>query len=157
MIVIKDEQTVTFQPIAVDGPQPWYERLFVLYLLAVLVVFLVRAIRLVVNLYKLRRAQKQALPAPVSEALWMNCHAKVYSFKELCTLTFLISLFVSAWSLADVLFSAGTAKALNSAFLMADAAHGLISLNTGLIVCIVLYGGAMFFGSLLRRQKVAAG
>ena len=155
MIVIKDEQTVTFQPGYMYGPTPWYERLFVLYLLAVLVIFLIRVTGLAVNLYKLRKARKQALQAPVSEALWMDCHAKVYSFKELCTLTLLISFFVSAWHTADVLFSVGTAKALNTAFVMADAAHGLIVFNSGLIVCIVLYGGAMFFGGVVRRSKAA--
>ena len=67
MILLQEvDQTVTFQPIYIDGPSPWYERLFLLYLLVVLFVLPVSGVRLVVGLRRLRRIGNGSLGASTS-------------------------------------------------------------------------------------------
>ncbi len=150
---MQDDQTVSFQPMYVDGAQPWYTQVFALYILIVLVVFIVRAIKIIVNLRKLRIARKRPVPATVVSSLWAHCCAKAHSFKELSVLTFFASLLNVTWSTANVFFSARAEKITNINFVLTETADGLVSLALGLIICIALYASAMLFQAMLRRQN----
>lgn len=150
---MQEDQTVTFQPMYVDGRQPWFTQLFVLYILVVLVVFLVRFARLAVGLRKLRRVRKESVPAAIADSLWTNCYAKAHSFKELSTLTFFASLLNFTWYSADVFFSVRAEKTTSLNYVLVRTADGLVALALGLIVCIVLYAAAIFFQAALRRRN----
>ena len=152
---IREDQTVDFQPMYVDGPQPWYVNLFLLYLLLVVVVFLVRLIKLTIHLRRLRKAQKYPGATMSSDAMWSDCYAKAHSLKEISALTFLISLLTFTWYAVDVLASIRFAKRPSTAFVLARFGDGLPVLAFGLIFCIGLYFTAMVTQSRLRRWKPA--
>jgi hypothetical protein len=99
--MLQDDQTVPFEPMYVDGDQPWVTKLFVLYLLIVVVVSLVRVVLLAANLRKLRKAEKHPISALLSDTLWSDCYSKARSFKDLSVVTFLLSLLNFAWCTAN--------------------------------------------------------
>src|ERR1035441_10056458 len=73
---MQEEQAVGFQPIY-EGYQPWFARLFALYLFVVLVVIVVRLANFVWNLRKLRNLQRHEEPGSSSfNSLWTDCYAK---------------------------------------------------------------------------------
>lgn len=156
MAIMQEDQTVSFQPMYVDGPLPWYERLFALYLLAVLLIYLFRVVRLAINLYKLRKEREQFLAAPVANALLTDCYARVRSFKEISVLTLLISSLCFTWYTADSFSSVITAKAADFAFVLREVANALGSLMAGLVLSIVLYSTAMLSGAMLSRRNSAS-
>ncbi len=99
---MQEDQTVSFQPVSNCGPQPWYMQVFALFILVFVVVFLVRIIKLAANLRKLRKVQTHPTPITVVDGLWADCYAKAHSFKDISTLTFLVSLLNFIWYATDV-------------------------------------------------------
>jgi hypothetical protein len=148
---MQEDQTVSFRPMYVDGPEPWFTRLFALYILVVLVVFSVRVIKLRRGLRNLRRARKHPNPATVADSLWAECYAKAHSFKEISALTFFASLLNATWLIADVFLSVRAEKQANLSYLLARVGDGLSYLAIGLMICIALYSAVMFFRAALRR------
>jgi hypothetical protein len=134
----------------VDGPEPWFTRLFALYILVVLVVFSVRVIKLLAGLRNLRRARTRPNPATVAESLWAECYAKAHSFKEISALTFFASLLNATWLIANVFLSVRAEKEANLGYVLARVGDGLSYLALGLITCIALYSAAMLFQCTLR-------
>ena len=148
---VQEEQTVSFSPMYVDGPEPWFTRLFELYLLTVLVVFSIRIIKLLAGLRSLRRARKDTSPAGLVYSLWVESCEKAHSFKEISALTFFASLLNATWLIADVFLSVRAEKQVNLGYVLARVGDGLSYLALGLIICIALYSAAMFFQAALRR------
>jgi hypothetical protein len=148
---MQEDQTVSFSPMYVDGPEPWFTRSFALYIFVVLVVFSVRIINLIRGLRNLRRAQQRPNPATVADSLWAECYAKAHSFKEISVLTLFASLLNTTWLVANVFLSARAEKQANIGYVLARVGDGLSYLALGLIVCIALYSAAMFFQAALRR------
>ena len=132
MILLQEvDQTVTFQPMYIDGPSPWYERLFLLYLLVVLFVLLVSGVRLVVGLRRLRRIGNGSLGASTSaDDLWNALNSQAQSLSKFSLLTFFLSLL--AWRVADF-------------------ADKLPVFTFGMLVCVALYIVGRFFESRLNR------
>ena len=150
---MQEDQTVSFSPMYVDGPEPWFTRLFALYILVVLVVFLVRVIKLLVGLRNLRRARRHPNPATLADALWEQCYANASSFKEISALTFFASLLNATWLIADDFLSVRAEKQANLGYVLARVGDGLSYLALGLIVCIALCSAALFFQAALRRRN----
>jgi len=154
--MLQDDQTVSFQPMYVDGDQPWVTKLFVLYLLIVGVASTVRVVLLAANLRKLRKAEKNPIPALLSDALWTDCYSKAHSFKDLSVVTFLLSLLNFVWCTANDLISIRAEKTPNVAYVLARTGDGLVALGLGLIFCIALYSAAMLSGAAIRRRRSAS-
>jgi hypothetical protein len=154
--MLQDDQTVSFQPMYVDGDQPWVTKLFVLYLMIVFVVSLVRVALLAANLRKLRKAKKHPIPTPLSDALWADCYARARSFKDLSVVTFLLSLLTFAWCTANDFSSIRAVKTPNVAYVLVRTGDGLVALAFGLIICIALYSAAMLSESAIRRRRRAS-
>jgi hypothetical protein len=150
---VQEEQTVSFSPMYVDGPEPWFTRLFELYLLTVLVVFSIRIIKLLAGLRSLRRARKDTSPAGLVYSLWVESCEKAHSFKEISALTFFASLLNATWLIADVFLSVRAEKQANLGHVLARVGDGLTYLAQGMIVCIGLYSAALLFQAALRRRK----
>lgn len=151
---MQEDQTVPFQPISSCGPQPWYMQLFGLFLLVFVVVFLIRIIKLAVNLRRLRKARTHPTPVAVVDGLWTDCFAKVHSFKDISTLIFLVSLLNFVWYTADDVFLPLRAQKVASiSYVLARIGDGLEVLALGLVFCVVLYSAAMFSEAFLRRSK----
>jgi hypothetical protein len=153
---MQEDQTVSFEPMYVDGDQRWVTKLFVLYLLIVLVMFLIRAIILAADLRKLRIAQMQVLPARVSDGLWSDLYSTVRSFKDFPAITFLLALLNFTWCAADDLLSIRAVKVANVGYVLARIGEELAPLETGLILCILLYSAAMLSQAVLRRRRAAS-
>lgn len=137
----------------VDGPEPWFTRLFALYIFVVLVVFLDRVIKLLAGLRKLRRARQHPNHPTLADALWAECYAKAHCFKEISALTFFASSLNATWLIADVFLSVRAEKQANLGYVLARVGDGLSYLALGLIVCIVLYSAALLFQAVLRRRN----
>ena len=150
---MQEDQTVSFSPMYVDGPEPWFTRLFALYILVVLVVFSVRFIKLLAGLRNLRRARQHPNPATLADALWTECYAKAGSFKEISALTFFASLLNATCLIADVFLSVRAEKQANLGYVLARVGDGLSYLALGLIVCMALYSAALLFQAALRRRN----
>ena len=148
---MQEDQTVSFSPMYVDGPEPWFTRLFALYILVIVVLFSVRVIKLLAALRNLRNARKHPNPATVGGPLSVESYARANSFKEISVLTFFVSLLNAAWFIADVLLSVRAEKEANVGYVLARVGNGLSYLALGLIVCIALYSAALFFQATLRR------
>jgi len=151
---LQEEQTVSFQPMSNCGPEPWYTNLFVLYLLIVIVVYLVRIVKLTIDLLKLSKSQKRHFTAPFCNDLQADYSAKVQSLKEVSVLTLLVSLLHFAWYDADVFRSVQFEKMPKTAFVLIRAGAGLDYLAMGLFFCVVLYLTALLFQSALRLRKI---
>jgi predicted secreted protein len=146
---MQEEQTVSFGPMSNCGPESWYTKLFALYLFIVIVIYLGR----IVNLLKLRKAQKQNLQAPSCDDMRADYYAKVHSLKEVSTLTLLVSLLHFAWYETDVFLSVQFEKMPRVAFVLIRAGAGLNYLALGLFFCVVLYLTALLFQSASRLWK----
>jgi hypothetical protein len=151
---MQEDQTVSFSPMYVDGPEPWFTQLFALYILVVLVVFSVRVIKLLAGLRKLRRARKRPIPGVVADSLWAECYAKANSFKEISALTFFASLLNATWLTANVFLSVRAEKEPSLSYVLARTGDGLVYLALGLIICVALYSAAMLFQAALRRRNL---
>lgn len=150
---MQEDQTVSFSPMYVDGPEPWIARLFALYILVVLVVFSVRVIKLLAALHRLHRVPKRPLSPTFADSLWAECCAKARSFKDISALTFLASLLNATWLIANVFLSVRAEKEASLGYVVGRVGDGLTYLAPGLIICIALYSAAMIFQASLKRRK----
>jgi len=151
---MQEGQTVSFAPMYVDGPLPWFTKLFAFYLLIVVVLFFIRVVKLVANLRKLREPQEhRVIASRADDVLWVRYHAGVQSLKELAVLTFLLSLLDLAWYTADVFLSVRTAKTVSSAYVLVATCRGLDDFAIGLAFCVVLYLAALLFQIALRHRN----
>jgi len=149
---MQEEQTVTFQPIY-EGYQPWFAKLYVIYLLIIAVVTLTRCAGFVWCLRKLRKDNKQA--ESVFNSMWTDCCARVTSSRELAKFTLLVSLLNFSWWTADIFLAVRTAKAPNLGYILPAIGDALTALALGTMICVALYGGSMWAQSALKRRKTA--
>jgi hypothetical protein len=152
---MQDEQTVTFQPTYVDGSPYWIEKLFALFLLAILVVLLVRAIRCTYFLLKIRSIEKSQTNAfELMREQWQQCWWNAHSLTKFAVLTFFLSFFTLSMSLVDAFMGLATEKQFNSLFVFGRLSEKLTTFNAGLVVCILLYATGFYFESRLNRRKM---
>lgn len=153
---IQDEQTVTFQPMFVDGKPYWMEKLFVLYLLFILLLLLDRAVRLLFNLRALRKViGSEQVEVLVWSEVWTKSWQYAHSLTKFAILTFFMSVLTLSMSLGDEFIGLATAKHYFAPFVFERLAYKLTTFNVGLVVCILLYGFGFFFESRLHRRKLA--
>lgn len=87
-----------------EGRLPWFSKVFVLYLLLLLLLSAFRAITLVRRLWSLQEIQQEDPRAEDRfQVLWEFCQAKLDSIKQLSMLTFLLSILLLAWRTTDIL------------------------------------------------------
>jgi len=151
---LQEEQTVTFQPIGLWGDPPWFVKLFSFYLLFVLILTVVRAVGLLWILRKQRKAQESGVPLTMSsQSSWEICDAKVRSIRNFSRLTLLLALLVLAGNLtnaAEMFYTKKTSGFLAVGGAISDAFSGF---SGGIVICIALFCCAMFFESLILRQR----
>ena len=150
--MVQEDQTVTFQPIY-EGYQPWFAKLFVFYLLVVLIVSLLRSFRFVWVLLKLRKGKE--LSEPAFEEVWTNCWRKIDSSKQLAGLTVLVSVLNLSWWTADILIGVRMEKTPNLAYILPAIGDALTAFTFGISVCVAIFGGSMWAQLVLNRRKAA--
>jgi hypothetical protein len=132
---------------------PWQERLLALYLLAILIVLLVRAIQLVLCL----RALHKKGPAAKDgwDMIWTLGKLRACSLMRLATLTFFLCILEMSIGVTNDLWAVGTQKVAHSWWLLVEVAEGLAAFNVGMVTCVLLYACGFFFESRLERRKLA--
>ena len=156
LMLLQEEQTVTFEPMSICYSRPtWYEKLFVLYLIAILIFLLVRLIRCAICLHRLRKLERsQVSSAELFGTLWQQCWWNARSSTKFSFLTLLLSLITLSMSLTNEFLNLATAKQLTAAPVLSRLADKLTSFSAGLVVCILLYACGFFFESRLNRHKL---
>jgi len=149
---MQEESTVTFQPIY-EGYQPWFAKLFVLYLFIVLVVLLFRSVKFIWILLKLRKPSQQS--EGVFNAVWAGRSGRVASSKRLAGLTVLLSTVTLSWWTADVLLGVRTEKSPNLAYILPAIGDALAVFTFGIIITAAVLGGSMWTQFILNRRMAA--
>ena len=146
---MQEEQAVNFQPMYGEH-QPWFARLFALYLLIVIIVLLQRGVRFIWVLLKLRKRSEQ------SESAFSELSSRIASSKQLAVLTVLVSILNLSWWIADILLGLETAKAPpNLGYILPEIGYVLTAFNLGIIVSIAAFGGSMWAQFALNRRRNA--
>ena len=152
---MQEEQTVSFQPIGYDGPNPWYVNLFVIYLLYVLLMTVVRAVRLMWTLRKHRKAQEREAPLESSsQSFWEICYSEIRSIRNFSHLTFLLAALVLSLNAIDILAGVATEKVASFPYVAAGLANALVPFLMGIIICSAQFSCAMFLESRVRRRTL---
>ena len=152
---MQEEQTVSFSPMYVDGPVPWFERLFMLYLLLVSLTTIIRFIRLAWALRKHRKDQKAALFSGLdSQGFWDDCRNRCQSLRNMCILTFLLTTLVTAWSASDRFAQVLNQKTngFSGAF-AGGMSETLATFSFGIIVCTIIFTVTIFLERLVQLLR----
>ena len=151
-------QTVSFQPIGYEGPLPWYVKVFVIYLLCVLLTTIVRTVALLWKLRKLQKMQERGgyLQSEI-QSFWEISYSRIRSIKSFSHLTFLLAVIVLGWDATDILAGISMEKVSNSSFVAARFAEALVAFLMGVILSCVLFVCAMFLENRVRRGRLRLG
>src|SRR5258708_2583142 len=154
---MQEDQTVSFQPMGHEGSIPWFEKLLVIYLLCVLLMTVVRAVRMMWTLRKHRKAQKrEVLPESSSQSFWEACHSTIRSIRDLSLLTFLLAGLVLSWDATEIFDGVANAKAPTLSYIAGDLSRALVPFVMGLGICSAQFGCSMFLDRLIRRRRPMA-
>ena len=152
---MQEGQTVTFQPMNYEGSTPWFVNLFVVYLLYVLLMTAFRAIRLMWELRKHRKAQERESPIDSSsQAFWEVCNSNIRSIRNFSHLTFLFAVLVLCWNATDILAGVAAEKVASLPFVGARSAEALVPFSMGIIFSSAQFSCAMFLESRVRRRRL---
>jgi hypothetical protein len=154
------DQQVGWDPIAINHQIPWQSRLFLLYLLFVIVISLIRTASLMRSLWLLRSLSSPEKGGPDHSELssrllgiYDACSAKVRSIERSVVLTFLLAVLTAADQTRAVLASVALEKYTSLFYLSASAAEVLTVFVIGVLVCALLYALCdLFQGTLTRRR-----
>jgi hypothetical protein len=151
---MQEDQTVTFQPMSLEGRVPWFVNLFVIYLLCVLLMTAADAVRILWTLRKHRKAQEAEAPLESSShSMWEICDSKIRSIKNFSHLTFLLAVLVLSWNATNILAGVFTAKAPSFPFAAGELAEALVPFTMGIIFSSAQFSCGMFLESLVRRRR----
>ena len=151
---MQEEQTVSFEPMYVDGPMPWHQRLFVWYvwLVAVLIVF--RLVKFGIRLHRLKKLSKADGKDCIGfSVLWADSYEMAGSMKNFAVLTFLLSILEFSWSAIDNFSSLQMQKTSHWQPIVMRLTDALGAFMAGLIICIALFASSMLMQYLLKRRK----
>jgi hypothetical protein len=156
MILLQEAgKTVTFDVQSLyPGNPPWYEKLFVFYLVFMLIVLLARAQQLAWNLARLRRLQREGRSASSRfRAIWLTANAHADSLLRFSVLTLVLVLADFCMAAAHTVALVATQKVEGTYWVSIDTAQQLRLSAFGLLVCAALYAASFFFhGRLVRRE-----
>lgn len=148
-------QTVSFQPVGMDVHYPWYVNLFVIYLFCMLVMTLVRAGTLMWTLRKLRKVQEpNVLSAADAQSFWETSYSNIRSIRSFSHLTFLLAVLVLGWTVTNILACVSMEKVSSFSNVAGRLAEALIPFLMGIILCVGLFGSAMFLESRVRYGRL---
>ena len=151
---MQEEQTVSFSPMYVDGPVPWFERLFMLYLLLVSLTTIIRFVRLAWALRKHRKEPKAAsLSGLDSQGFWDDCRNRCQSLRNTCILTFLLTTLVTGWSASNILTQVTVQRAAGLGAVAGAMSETLAIFSNGIIVCTIIFTVAIFLERLVQLQR----
>lgn len=151
---MQEEQTVSFDPMYVDGPVPWFERLFMLYLLLVSLTAIIRFLRLAWALRRHRKEQKSASFSGLdSQDFWDSCRTRCQSLRNSSILTFLLTTLVTAWSAVNMFTQVTVQKTASLIAIAGATSETLTTFSIGIIVCTMIFCCAIFLERLISSER----
>ena len=145
---MQEEGAVGWDPVS-EYRLPWEGKLLVLYLVAVLVVLLVRSIQILHQVRTLRLAGDRFL------YVWEMCMARVASMKRLALLTLLVSSLTAVALSVRFLARIQQIHAAWSGAVAGGISEILAFFELGLFVCAALYAVSTFYEGMLARRRVS--
>jgi NADH:ubiquinone oxidoreductase subunit 3 (subunit A) len=151
---MQEDQTVQFAPEYIDRAIPWWEALFVYYLVAMAILILFRLTKFALALRKIRKLRADKVPEfPIIQALWTECYEKANSLRNWASLTFLFSILFLSGSTVDDISAFSSEKLYVWQPIMRGVAEALIPFMIGTVICIGFLVSAMMMQHILRRRK----
>jgi hypothetical protein len=155
-ILMQEEQTVSFNSVSICYERPhWYEDLFLLYLLVILLMLVVRSARLYLSLSALQKLEAGERSG-TSKHIWKRSETQAHSLFRFSILTFFITLLVGSISLIDIFSAARYEKTPSTGRTFLEIANKLPEFSIGMIVCIALYATGFFFESRFNRRRLSS-
>lgn len=155
LILLQEEQTVTFSPTFIWIDHSWYEKLFVLGLFALLVFVLFRDVQLALGLRKLRKLARRK---PVEISPWREVYdrneLRAQFLSKLSILIFFASLFMLSVAMTEAFSAFNFQKGSELQWLAVYFSEELPEFSFGMLICTLLYAGGFFFESRLNRHKL---
>ena len=152
---MQEEQTVSFQPISYDGPEPWYVNLFLIYLLCMLLMTVGRAVRLMWVLRKHGKAQRREVPPESSsQSVWELCNSEIRTIRNSSHLNFLLATIVLSWHAVEILAGVATEKVASLPYVAGRLADAIVPFSMGAIICSVQFSCAMLLEGRVRRERL---
>ena len=154
MILFQENgDTVSFSPEDFTRNPPWQEKLLAFYLLAILIVLLVRVIQLIRCLWALHKDGSAVHDG--RHRIWTLGKLRARSLLRLAILTFFLCVLEASSNFTNELWAIGTQKVAHTWWLLVAVAEGLGAFNAGMVVCALLYACGFFFESRLERHQLA--
>lgn len=145
------EQTVAFDPSYIWKNPPWHEKLFTWYVLAMLVLLLIRCVQLSVGLQRLRSGQ---VTASNWHEIWTVCKMRTQSLSKFAVLTFFISVHTGTISISDFASYFALQRIPDPTLFYLGVSDSMKLFSLGVAACVLLYASGFFFESRLNRHKL---
>jgi hypothetical protein len=149
----EDGQAVGFSPKYITRNPPLQEKLLGLYLFAILIVLLVRAIQLTRCVWALRKKGRAAQNG--WDKVWTLGKLRARSLMRLAVLTFFLCILETSLTFANDFWAVGTQKVVHTSWILVEVSEDIRAFNTGMAVCVALYICGIFFESWLDRRRLA--
>ena len=146
---MQEEGAVGWDPVTINRPLIWESKLFVLYILAVLVFLVVRSIVLLHHVRTLRLAGDRFL------CVWETCMARVASMRRLALLTLLLSALAAVIQAVHLLSRIQETHTAGLGAVAGGVAEVLVQLELGLFVGAALYAVSSFYEGVLTHRRVS--
>jgi hypothetical protein len=152
----EDPQTVTFDPMYVDGPVPWHARLFALYIIAIVILMIVRLGQIILNVRELRRLEKAHGDGAESwQQVWGLAKLQAQGLEKFAVLTFFLTGFEFSTQVGDAFSGFATAKLPFPKWPFISISRQTPADGAAILICALLYAFGFFFESRLERRKLA--
>jgi hypothetical protein len=148
---MQENGEVGFDPVYIYRPLPVSTKLFVLYTLVVATVSLVRWIRLLRQVWWLKR--HSADPTAQLVRVWDESSSTIQASKRLVVLTCLLSGAITATQAVFAVADIASQKSFAIGALNGGLATALVNLELGLWVSTAIYAAFAFCERVLERQR----
>jgi hypothetical protein len=155
------EGSVGWDPISVDHQLPWQSKLFLLYLLIMIVMSILRLGGLIRQLWwpradssKHSSAAGRSGPEFRPLGAWDACSYKIEAMKRSVLLTFLLSVLVAADQTRTMLSTFADQKVTGPAAFCGGMTEVLTVFAVGILVCAAIYAVSTFCEGVLARRRM---
>ncbi len=148
--MIQDAQ-VGWDP-AYEHHAPLGTKLFFLYLLFVIAIWVVRSVSVIRQLWLLKGQIAKPESAIDFSQVRGACAAKVRAMRRSAVLTLFVSVFTTAWHASETFMGFSVEKVTAPAFVWGSMAEIARDFTIGILVCVVIYAVAVLFEGILVRR-----
>ena len=151
---MQEDTQIGWDPISINYHLPWGSRLFILYLLAVVIVSVVKSISVLRTLWFSKRGSLgQSGPEEEFVQAWESCSNRVQSMKRWIFVTLFWTVLVALMLLRNNFVIVAEQKRIWPGAFYGFTAEMLAIVALGILVCAVLYTACVFYEGALERRK----